>query len=95
VRIQVDPADLEQPGFAGINQEIAGVIPSLTGALESAAGACGNPSLGGAISDLADALGTADQAAAVSVNGLGVAVSRAGQHYAATEATIAHAERFR
>jgi hypothetical protein len=93
VRIQVDPGDLEQPGFAGINQEITGAVPAVTGALEAAAGSCGNPALGAAISDLSDALGTADQAAALSVNGLGVAVSRAAQHYAANEAIIAHAER--
>jgi hypothetical protein len=95
LRIQVDPQDLEQPGFAGISQEITGVTPAVTSALASAAGACGNSSLGGAISDLSDALGTADQAAALSVRGLGVAVSRAAQQYVANEAGIAHAERFR
>jgi hypothetical protein len=93
VRIQVDPGDLEQTGFAGINQEITSAIPTVTAALESAAGSCGNPSLGAAISDLSDALGTADQAAALSVNGLGVAVARAAQRYAANEAIIAQAER--
>jgi hypothetical protein len=95
VRIQVDPGDLEQPGFAGINQEISAVTPGVTGALDSAATACGNASLGGAISDLSDALGTADQAAALSVQGLSLAVARAAQQYAANEAIIARAERFR
>jgi hypothetical protein len=95
VRIQVDPASLEQPGFAGINQGIIPVIPAVRAALGSAAGACGSPSLAGAISDLSDALGTADQAAGVSVNGLGVAASKAAQQYRANEAVIAHTEGYR
>jgi hypothetical protein len=92
VRIQVDPGALDQPGFAGISQTITSISQSATGPLASAAGACGNAALGGAISDLSDALGTGDQSAALSVSGLGQAVLKAGQQYRANEVAIAHAE---
>lgn len=95
MRIQVDPGGLEQPGFADISQTITSAIPAVTAALASAAGACGNSSLDGAINDLSEALGTADQSAAISVTGLGQAVSKAGERYQANEAAIAHAETFR
>jgi hypothetical protein len=93
VRIQVDPGGLQNPTFDSINQEITSAIPEVTSALAAAGGAAGDGSLTSAISDLSDALGTADRAAAISVNGLSVAVTRAAQHYQANEAAIAHAER--
>jgi hypothetical protein len=92
VRIQVDPGGLENPGFDGINHEITAAISSLTSGLGGAAGAAGDPSLASAISDLADVLGTADRAAAISVNGLSVAVVKAGQGYQNHEAAICRAE---
>jgi hypothetical protein len=95
VRIQVDPGALDQPGFAGISQTITSIIQAATGPLGSAAGACGNSALAGAISDLSDAIGTADQSAALSVSGLGQAALKAAQQYQANEAAIARAERGR
>jgi ABC-type Na+ efflux pump permease subunit len=89
VRIQVDPGGLETPSFDSINQEIAAAISPVASALGAAGGAAGNGSLFGAISDLADALATADRAAAIAVNGLAAAVVRAGQRYQANEAAIA------
>jgi hexokinase len=95
VRIQVDPGGLETPSFDSINQEISAAIPAVASALAGAGGAAGNSSLAGAISDLADALATADRAAAIAVNGLAAAVVRAGQRYQANEAAIARAETVR
>lgn len=91
MRIQVDPSGLGTPGFDSVNQEITAAIPAVTAGLASASGAAGDGSLASAITDLADVLGTADRAAAISVNGLAVAVVKAGQHYQANEATIARA----
>ena len=95
MRIQVDPGALDQPGFAGISQTITSIIQAATGPLGSAVGACGNSSLAGAISELSDVVGTADQSAALSVRGLGQAVLKAAQRYQANEAAIARAERLR
>ncbi len=91
MRIYADASGMDIPSFGSITSDVSGAIADYAGPLSAAGNAAGDAGLASAISDLCDALRSADGSAALTLTGLSKAVARAAAHYSATDRNVARA----